>query len=637
MTINLSDQQREIVEADPDRSIKVLASAGSGKTRVLTERIRFLLGQRKEMGVIALTFTNKAASEMSERLQENGIDSSRIWVGTVHSFAQRILDQYGHTVGLPDNVQIYERDQDRMDVFLEALKTDGVNIEEYLNVEDQREKRDRTRNLQNYMDGFSIIKRELLSEESVAERLPDLPDVWRVYNDYQRSLSNSGGIDYDDILRNALEVLLTQPWVGEIYRSKFGYLCVDEAQDLNRIQYEFIKALAGSETNRVMMVGDPDQMIYGFTGSSSEFLSGEFQRDFEPIVFRLIENYRSSKAIIRAANGLRPGAQNETKFAHEGIATVNSFASEEEEASWIVASVKNFLEVGKHPEIESTISLSNMVVIARNRFVFAKLEDELKNQEIEYNLKIGERAKTPISIFGQVLDSAIRIKLNPKDWIDGRKLCQLLEVPVPPDWGQTDFLTNLKIALQESSNFNRSLISKLLDQVSELSIENPNILKFEAFFESEISNFAISATDEQEILEYSRSLEELKDFSNSWSRFRQLGLGNSLSGFRNAAALGKLNQDEKHSGLTLSTVHTMKGLEKDIVFLMGFCEGVFPDYRATTISKIEEEKNTAFVAVTRARRWLYVSYPQTRMMPWGGYRQQSPSRFIAQMGLSYNS
>jgi DNA helicase-2/ATP-dependent DNA helicase PcrA len=135
---------------------------------------------------------------------------------------------------------------------------------------------------------------------------------------------------------------------------------------------------------------------------------------------------------------------------------------------------------------------------------------------------------------------------------------------------------------------------------------------------------------------YERSLDELREFSNRWTRFRYLGLGSTLSAFRNAEVLGKLNTENLQTGLTLSTVHTMKGLEKDIVFLMGFCEGVFPDYRASTAKEISEERNAAFVAITRARRWLFVTYPATRMMPWKSVRTQKPSRFIGEMGLSIN-
>ncbi|WP_238321699.1 ATP-dependent helicase [Halocynthiibacter namhaensis] len=633
MSIQLSEGQREIVEQPLQGSIQVLASAGSGKTRVLTERIRFILSNLKKDGVIALTFTNKAASEMKERLTRSGCDEDRIWVGTIHSVAQRILEQYGHTIGLPSNVQIFERDKDRMEVFLEALRADGVDIDDYLDVEDPKEKKSRERNLQNYMDGFSTIKREMLSEEDVSERLSENPGVWRVYNDYQNALLNSRGIDYDDILRYAHRILLTQPWIGDIYRAKYSHICVDEAQDLNRIQYEFVKALAGSKDNNIMMVGDPDQMIYGFNGSSSQYLCEIFVADYAPKTFSLTENYRSSKAVVRAANGLRPGAQKETEFALEGTVKLAAFPSEEEEADWILSSIQNLVGLKSHPEIEGQISVDNMVAIARNRFVFSKLESTLKKQGIEFNVKVGEREKLPVSLFGKVLDSAVRVKLNPNDWVDGKKLCQLLGIPAPSSWGGEDLLSQFGHSYSNSDGSCIDLIGGLLIEIEKLDFENPNVLKFENLFEKKLRELALSEHDEQKRLEFDRSLVELQEFSDRWTRFRKLGLGSTLSAFRNATALGKLNPDVSETGLTLSTVHTMKGLEKDIVFLMGFCEGTFPDYRANTEAKINEERNTAFVAVTRARRWLFVSYPRSRMMPWGAARTQQPSRFISEMGL----
>lgn len=634
MKVQLSKQQRKIVEQPLGGSIQVLASAGSGKTRVLTERIGFILSNQRKDGVIALTFTNKAASEMKGRLIQNDFEESRIWVGTIHSIAQKILEQYGHTIGLPSNVHIFERDKDRMEVFLEALRTDGVNIDDYLDVDDPKEKKSRERNLQNYMDGFSIIKREMLSEADVGERFTDTPDVWRVYTDYQNALLNSGGIDYDDILLYAHRILLTHVWIGDIYRAKYSHICVDEAQDLNRIQYEFVKALAGSENSNVMMVGDPDQMIYGFNGSSSEYLCENFLIDFKPRTFRLTENYRSSKAVVRAANGLRPDAQKETAFALEGTVQLARFTDEKDEAQWIVSSIQDLLNLKEHPEIEGTISVDNMVVIARNRFVFSKLEEALREREISYNLKVGEREQLPISSFGRVLDLAIRVKLNPNDWVDGKKLCQLLGISVPPVWGGDDLLKCFRQNYQEAGGFKTNLISELLSEVEKMHFENPNILKFEKHFENKIRELAEAELNEENRLEFDRSLFELTEFSDKWTRFRKLGLGTTLSAFRNALALGKLNPDVSENGLILSTVHTMKGLEKDIVFLMGFCEGTFPDYRANSTKKLQEERNAAFVAVTRARRWLFVSYPKSRMMPWGSPRAQLPSRFISEMGLA---
>lgn len=227
------------------------------------------------------------------------------------------------------------------------------------------------------MDIFSRIKRELFTESDVTEKYPN-NNIWKVFQDYQSSLVNSGGIDYDDILVYAHKILLTHNWIAQIYRSQYKHICIDEAQDLNKAQYEFIKALCGDVIHSVFMVGDPNQMIYGFNGSSKEYLCTYFLEDFTPFQFELKENYRSAKAIIRAANKLKPNSQSELDYALEGSVKIVSADTEEAEAEWITSTVKQLLELKTHPEIEGDISLDKMVVIARNRFVFNKLEDCLK-------------------------------------------------------------------------------------------------------------------------------------------------------------------------------------------------------------------------------------------------------------------
>ncbi|MCY4259346.1 MAG: ATP-dependent helicase, partial [Rhodobacteraceae bacterium] len=353
-----------------------------------------------------------------------------------------------------------------------------------------------------------------------------------------------------------------------------------------------------------------------------------------PKEFRLTENYRSSRAIVRVANHLRPGALTETDFALEGEVRVYPLPSEEEEANRILSIVIKLMEAKHHPDIEGDISVDNMAVTARNRFVFSALEAALKEQNINYKLKVGEREKMPASFFGRALDSALRVKINPNDWVAGRKLCHILEIPAPAEWGNADLFDHFRNCLNQAKGVHNVLANELLDQINSMDLEEPNILNFEEHFKTRITEFAVAESDDEKKLEFDRSLEELQEFSGMWIRFRELGLGNTLGAFRNAMALGRLSPELPDDGLTLSTVHSMKGLEKDIVFLMGFCEGIFPDYRANTKAEIDEERNTAFVAVTRARRLLYITYPRSRVMPWGSPRRQSPSQFIAEMNLA---
>lgn len=629
--MNLSNAQRQIVEAPLDMAIQVLASAGSGKTRVLTERVRHILRETKKEGVIALTFTNKAADEMRARLADSEQAEDRAWIATIHSVAQRILEKYGHTVGLPSELHIYDRDKDRMEVFMQSLREDGIDIDDYLNISDSKELKNREKNLQSYMDIFSKIKRELLTESEVTELYPN-SNIWKIYTDYQAALLGSGGIDYDDILVCAHRILLDHDWIAKIYRSQYKHVCVDEAQDLNKAQYEFIKMLCGDVIKSVLMVGDPNQMIYGFNGSSKDYLCTHFVEDFTPQKFELKENYRSTKAVIRAANKLRPGSQTEIDYALEGRIKISEFDSEENEAAAIVATIKNLLDLKVHDEIEGEISLGNMVVIGRNRFVFSKLEKCLQDNSIPYSLRKGEGQLEPSTRFGKVLDYAIRVKLNSKNWVDGKKLCQVLGISEPDNWSK-NVLQDLAAKIVSSADDYSEIFQKLLSAIDNLDVDNPKIPKlvkdFNALLASLVENHN-GASDER-IEDVKLSLEELDEFNRTWTRFKRKGLGDSLVAFRNALALGQLSDNALDEGLTLSTVHTMKGLEKDIVFLIGMCEGVFPDYRANTVKELDEERNNAFVAVTRAKRWLYVSYPRQRMMPWGDRKFQRKSRFVTEI------
>lgn len=630
---NLSKTQEGIVKAPIGGAMQVLASAGTGKTRVLTERVRFILESTRKDGIIALTFTNKAAEEMSARLADIEDIQDRCWIGTIHSVAQRILEQYGHTIGLPSELHIYERDQDRKTVFLQSLRDNGTDIDTFLNISDEREKKEREKIITQYMTQFSVVKRELLNEDEIKKKYESQDErFFDIYTAYQEALLESGGIDFDDILVYSNRILLEQPWCAKIYRAKYKHLCVDEAQDLNKAQYEFIKSLCGDQIKSVLMVGDPNQMIYGFNGSSEEFLCEHFPKEFTATKYELKENYRSSKAVIRLANKLKNNSQVESDYALEGKAEfVTSLQDEQAEAVWIADKIQTILASKTDAEIEGDVSLEKMVVIGRNQYLFQKLEEVLSERQVPFSLRKGERLIEPSSYFGKILDLGIRVRLNPKDWVDGKKLCAVLKIQEPQAWGQADILTQFSTAIRALNRSSCGIFADLLAAIQSLNENAPNFPKLISDFSQTLEAAAKQSSDETDLAEFERALLELKEFGKCWTNFRRKGLGESLSAFRNAMALGQLAEDISTSGLTLSTVHTMKGLEKDIVFLMGMCEGTFPDYRAKKPREIEEERNNAFVAVTRSRRWIFITYPQSKMMPWKDVKRQAQSRFITEM------
>ena len=630
----LSEAQKKIVHLPIGRAVQVLASAGTGKTRVLTERVRHILKNTKKDGIIALTFTNKSAEEMKARLEDSGEAVDRCWIATVHSVAQRVVNSYAHTIGLPQELHIYDREHDRKTVFLQSLANNGLNIENFIQeVGNQDHAKTRRKKIQMFMDKFSEIKRNLLTNDEIKRSYGQ--EVLSVFRNYQEELLRSGGIDFDDILVYAHKILIEQSWCGRIYRAKYKHICVDEAQDLNKAQYEFIKAFCSENIKSLFMVGDPDQMIYGFNGSSKDYLCKHFPKDFKPQTFKLKENYRSSKAVIKLANKLKPGTQTDFALKEEGQYQIKDFPDEEAEAQWICDKIEELLQLKNQQDIEGPISLSNMSVIARNRFVFKPLMEVLKRRNINFQLKKTKVSWEPESDFGKILDFCLRLKLNPKDWISRNKLAGILGITANEKKGKkSDILHHF--ANQLSENNKNDLFSKLKEEacknICSLDTEQPNMLKLFKALKDEMNNITKENLTERREKELEFSMRDLEDLKKAWLLFKRKESQASLSAFKSALALGELtsnNGDISSDFLILSSVHTMKGLEKDIIFLMGMCEGVFPDYRAISETELEEEKNNAFVAVTRSRRRLYITYPEQRQMPWEESKYHSPSQFIA--------
>ncbi|MDR6229865.1 DNA helicase-2/ATP-dependent DNA helicase PcrA [Pseudomonas sp. SORGH_AS199] len=627
--IYLSEAQKSIVNAPLNLNLQVLATAGSGKTRVLTERIRTLLGASKKDGVIALTFTNLAASEMRSRLEEFSDLDNRCWIGTIHSIAQRIVDQYGHAIGLPSELHIYEREEDKKALFIQSILEEGISVDEYLGTADEK---DRSKKIRFFMDSFSTIKRSLMTEAEIFDKFHSQPKLILSLRKYQETLLRSGGMDFDDILVYAHKILVEQKWCGDIYRAKYKHICVDEAQDLNRAQYEFIKAFAGDSTKSILMVGDPNQMIFGFNGSSNKFLCEHFPVDFKAKHYTLDANYRSTAEIVALANKIYPGSQRLNATPLQGKRLYKACEDEKVEATYICDLIESTLNLRHDPEIEGEISLNKMVVIGRNKFVFSALENELSGRKIPFYRAKGDTGRAPTSMLCKTIDLAIRLKLNPKDWIDGQKLCTALDVSARENWNDADTLFQIATEVARRGDPLSILASQALIGVHSLDLEKPNIPKLIAQTEASLNQLASSGTDHLSS-ELERAFAELEEIRNCWLIFRKKGLGERLSSFRNAMSLGQLHEPPEPNGIAISTVHTMKGLEKDIVFLMGMCEGVFPDYRAKNDIEIEEERNNAFVALTRARRWIALTWPLKRKMPWGDTKLQRPSRFLREMEL----
>ena len=602
--MNLSEKQKKIVEAE-EGAIYVEASAGSGKTRVITERIRYLLGKTKRQ-ILALTFTNKAGQEIKDRLNDSDIENiqQRLFVGTFHGFCQYVLENHGSSIGLSPMPHIFEDNSDRLELISQAIEQVPMYAEKY-NSYSEKEK-----NSFRYtvLDFISKIKRELISDDEVHEHTDNMNTV-SLYINYQDLLRTQNAIDFDDLLLLTYKLFINYPRISALYRRSFYAICIDEAQDLNNAQYKLLLALTNSEYKNIMMVGDPKQFIFEFTGSSSDYMSKNFIEDFSPVKFELHENYRSSKKVLESANKILPNAKDISNIALDGEFELTSCNDEVEESQWIINKIKKLIERENDENIEGKITYEKMVILARNKYVFNNLETKLKEENIPFYYKMTLSGVQFESNIMKLFDLGFRLKLNFQDILHKEKLLSSLK------------LTNKNSSLEDIVNsLTDSMEKSILNILLELKNDGSNLKSLFNDFKDELN---IKNEEKKKMI-----LLDIDDFLKHWHNYAIQTDRKSLHQFKNAMALGQTHSLTEHQGVTLSTVHTMKGQEFDIVFLMGMDEGTFPDYRAKSEVELNQEKNNLYVAFTRAKRFLYVTYPNERTMPWGGKKRRSMSRFL---------
>lgn len=606
--MNLSEKQRQIVEFK-DGALLVEAGPGSGKTRVLIERIKHLINNSKRGKVLALTFSNMAADEMKTRLNEDRSfeeNFDRVSVGTIHSFCLDLVQTRGNLIGLNPNIVLFENEDDRKTILKDAF-IDNPELNAFLS---------------NYGEKQKILQRslQLITERKKAFILPedctDNDPFPLIYSEYNRKLNEQNAMDFDDILFFAYRILVENPRVVQMYNSLFKYICVDESQDLNFAQYQVIRALCGSDFQNLMLVGDVNQSIYGFNGSSSIYMSQSFVTDFNPTRFILNENYRSAKRIVEFANQLEH-YDSVANYVYNGELCAYGFDDEISEAKYIADKIEYLLHNG-HPDVEGEITEDRIAVIARNRYVFNKLEQELNDRNLPFYFKKTISGIENESDLMKAFDLSIRILINSRDYIHFNQLMKLTGNAEIVTSVRSNGFTILKNAL-ESTEY-----STIIPALEKLNNETLNFNNSLGIIQDLLPSFSDDAR-------YLISM-DIDQWRSHWTKYCMLvpKENRTLTSFRNLISLGKTATTDTHSGISLLTAHMSKGLQYDVVFVMGLCEGVFPDYRAIKEGEkqLSQEKNNMYVAVTRAKRLCYLTYPRKKMMPWGDIKSQYPSRYI---------
>ena len=628
---DLNPAQREAV-LHTEGPVLVVAGAGSGKTRVLTRRIAHLLGAVgvKPPEILAITFTNKAAGEMRDRVQDLvGPPARAAWVMTFHSGCGRILRREAQRLGYRSNFTIYDQaDQIRLvKRCLEELERDP--------------KRFTPRGIHSQI---SNAKNTLVGPEEYTDRVSSFYDqtLAEVYDLYQKRLFASNAVDFDDMLFLTVDVLERFPEAREKWQDAFHYILVDEYQDTNHAQYRLLQLLAEKRRN-VFAVGDPDQSIYGFRGADIRNVL-EFEHDFPgSYTIALEQNYRSTQHILDAANGVishnreRKEKNLWSELGDGDPVRVVEVEDEHAEARYVAAEIALLVEEG--------FNGSDVAVFYRTNAQSRVLEDVLVRQGIAYQVIGGprfyERAEIKdLVAYLQVLDnpydavSLLRIANRPRRGIGDTTLARLQtwadqrEISLWEATAEAE-MAGVGAAPQKALKSFRATIESLMSAAQEFEVPElvEEVLQRSGYMESLEAERTIEAQGRIE------NLQELVSVAREW---REQAQDTTLSAFLQEVSLYSDQDAIRGDGslVTLMTLHNAKGLEFRAVYLIGMEEGIFPHSRSIEEQGIEEERRLCYVGMTRAQERLTLLHASSRML-YGGRNHNLPSRFLDELPESH--
>lgn len=619
-TIRLSPKQQQVVDHGEGPLI-VVAGPGSGKTRVLTERVRRLLTTVPgHFRVLALTFTNKAANEMSERLVDLGEVSRRATISTIHGFCLEMLRDRGTPIGIIGEPHIFEQTKDRKQILLESALYDPLLAQE-LSSADQRG--ERAKLLDRWLGGIATIKTHPFSRLGQDDDLTQ-----RVIEAYDAGLRACGAYDFEDLLVLAYRLLTEFPKVADLYRRIYGYICIDEAQDLNEAQYAVLTALCGDTFRNVMMVGDPKQSIYGFNNASPEYMK-QFYEEFNATLVQLDENFRSSEAVVNAAKALDSSYSIVGQLPIKGEVKLGVGNDEEREAIIVCDKLQQLFKDG-HPDVENGVTPQKCAILGRTRYALPHVEQELKNRNIPFYKRLSSAAEYESAVVQEFMLS-LRVYANPRDRLHMLELTKCWEVNPTGMPTRNDPQDVIALLGQHAATHQHPRHRAIVDALRAIQNQGQEINLTQCIPILQRYADALGAEHQEE----RRAIyDDTKVLLQEWDQYLRSGAGSTkpIAGFMSSMALGTTRQ-ARYDGVALLTVHSSKGLEFDVVFIVGMADGVFPDYRAKDQkAKLEEDRN-AFVAVTRSKRLLYLSYPSTRKMPWVDIWNTQPSPYLRLMRL----
>ena len=604
-------------------AVLVTAGAGSGKTRLLTHRVAYLIKEKgvSPYNILAITFTNKASGEMKDRIAQMVEGADRVWISTFHSMCAKMLRM--DIASMPPytkDFSIYS-ESDSEKVLKEVCSARGG---------DDKLKKAVGFHLSNWKNGNLTLEDYLLFHKDYEE----IEKIGACIKDYQETLKKNNALDLDDLLCKTVELFKKCPQVLDYYRNRFEYILVDEFQDTNEIQYDLVKLLASKHKN-VFAVGDEDQCIYTWRGANFKNIFN-FEKDFEGAkIFKLEQNYRSSPEIIKVANNV---IKNNTTRLNKNMFTtkekgvppeIYNAYDERDEALYVAKNIAKLISQG--------YGYDDIVVLMRMNALSRSFEEAFLSYNIPHRIFGGFKFYERVEI--RNLIAYLRLFVNPKDDVSFARIINF------PKRGIGDGT----IAKLQAVDYSKSLLENCLSKefegetlykkfqpfaeaFNEVSIIPQKPLG--AFVEKMIQTFQIRSAYNPKDEEDLNRLMNIEQFISSVKEYESLNPEATLSEFLENITLSSENDEIGQGGaVTIATVHAVKGLEFKAVFIIGLEEGVFPISRAlNSTAELEEERRLMYVAITRAEDVLFMSQCSKRYL-YGGSQYQMPSRFVRELGL----
>ena len=625
----LNDKQYEAV-INTEGPCLVIAGAGSGKTKVLTHKIAYIMEQQKALpwNILAITFTNKAANEMKERIEGLVGDAGKdMWIGTFHSICVRILRKFIDRIGFDSTFIIFDS-TDQKTLIKQCMKELEID--------------DKLLNDRSIASEISNAKNDMIEPEDYTARVHGdfrKEKIANVYTLYQKRLKDNNAIDFDDIINYTIKILMENPDVLEYYSNKFQYILVDEYQDTNKSQFTLVTMLASKHGN-ITAVGDNDQGIYSFRGADiSNILN--FEKDFPGTkIIKLEQNYRCTGNILKVANAVIKN--NEVKYDKKlwtenevgNLPKVFSADNEYEEGKYIAEQIEHLRRNEKY-------NYSDFAVLYRMNTQSRAIEEILRREAIPYKiiggLKFYERKeiKDIISYLRLVQNTSDNLSLNriinePKRGIGKTSLDNISQISEQNNVSMYQVIKNAdQYGLNRVYLNSREFIScmeEIITKKDELKISEliKKILKDTGY---------TKALENENTVEAENRIANLEEFLTVAMEFEEESADNGLSDFLEGITLSSDldNMEETEETVTLMTLHSAKGLEFPVVFLVGMEEGVFPGYKSIGEQKeLEEERRLCYVGVTRAKENLFLTNSKQRTT-FGSTTYNPPSRFLQEI------